>query len=179
VSAAVFFDRDGTLIKAPVVDGKPLSIHSPEELELEAGAEEACAALRDACFALVVVTNQPEIARGTQTLEGVGRINERLLELLPLDEIVVCPHDDGDGCMCRKPRPGMLVKAAERHGIDLAASFLVGDRWRDVEAGRRAGVTTVFLDREYSETVPVPVEPDVTVRNLSEATAWILARHGR
>ena len=169
---AVFLDRDGSLIWAPVVEGRPLSIRDPAELELEAGAEDACAALREAGFPLVVVTNQPEIARGTQTRAGVDRIHARLRELLPLDEIVVCPHDDADDCPCRKPKPGMLLDAAERHGLELAASFLVGDRWRDIEAGRRAGCRTVFLARGYSE--PVPERPDATVRNLAEATAWIL-----
>ena len=105
------------------------------------------------------------------------RINHRLRELLPLAEIVVCPHDDEDGCPCRKPKPGMLVGAAERHDLDLAASYMVGDRWRDVEAGRRAGCTSVFLNREYSETVPE--HPDVTVQTIGEAAAWILARENR
>jgi D-glycero-D-manno-heptose 1,7-bisphosphate phosphatase len=155
VSAAVFFDRDGTLIKAPVVDGKPLSIHSPEELELEAGAEEACAALRDACFALVVVTNQPEIARGTQTLEGVGRINERLLELLPLDEIVVCPHDDADGCMCRKPMPGLVRRAAELLGVPTAACVLIGDTRADVCAAYGAGAIGMLVPND--RTLPLEV----------------------
>ena len=90
---------------------------------------------------------------------------------LPLDEVVVCPHDDADGCACRKPKPGMLVEAAQRRGIDLAASFMVGDRWRDVEAGVRAGCRTVFLDRGYDER---SVQPDVSVSNLGEAAVWIL-----
>jgi D-glycero-D-manno-heptose 1,7-bisphosphate phosphatase len=172
---AVFLDRDGTLIRGPVIDGKPGSIHDVDELELEPGAAEACDELRAAGFPLVVVTNQPEMARGTQSVEGMERIHARLLQLLPLDEIVVCPHDDADDCPCRKPKPGMLVEAAARHGFDLAASYMVGDRWRDVEAGRRAGCTTVFLDRDYSETVPD--RPDATVRTIAEAADWILTRN--
>lgn len=171
---AVYFDRDGTLIRAPVVDGRPYSIRDAHELELENGAVDACRALLAAGFLLVVVTNQPEIARGTQTRASVDAIHARLRDALPLDEIVVCPHDYGDRCVCRKPLPGMLLDAAARLGIDLGASYLVGDRWRDVEAGDRAGCTTVFLDRKYSEAVPH--QPDTTVRTLGEATAWILAR---
>lgn len=174
---AVFFDRDGVLVRAKVVDGLPYSIRDVSELELEDGAADACRALRAAGFLLVVVTNQPEIARGTLTRAAVDRIHERLRSLLPLDEVLVCPHDDPDACDCRKPLPGMLLDASSRLGIDLARSFLVGDRWRDVEAGKRAGCTTVFLDREYSE--PVPERPDVTVRDLGEASAWILARGSR
>jgi D-glycero-D-manno-heptose 1,7-bisphosphate phosphatase len=174
---AVFLDRDGTLIRALVNDGLPGAVRDHEELELEPGAADACDALVARGFPLVAVTNQPEIARGTQSAAAVERINQRLRELLQLAEIVVCPHDDEDGCPCRKPKPGMLVDAAERHDLDLAASYMVGDRWRDVEAGRRAGCTTVFLNREYSETVPE--HPDVTVRTIGEAAAWILAQEKR
>ena len=175
--AAVFLDLDGVLVRAHVVDGRPNSIGRVEELELEDGAAEACTALRAAGFVLVVVTNQPEIARGTLGRKAVDEMHARLAELLPLDDIRVCPHDDADDCDCRKPKPGMLLDAAREHGIALERSFLVGDRWRDVEAGRRAGCTCIFLDREYSE--PMPIRPDVTVRELGEAVAWILARSGR
>lgn len=170
---AVFLDRDGVLVKARVVDGRPYAIHGVEELELEKDAREACDALATAGFALVVVTNQPEIARGTIARTDVDETHERLAALLPLDDIVTCPHDDGDGCACRKPRPGMLLEAASRLGLDLGASYVIGDRWRDVEAGRRAGCTSVFLNRGYSE--PVPDRPDVTVRELRDGVSWILA----
>jgi len=168
----VFLDRDGVLVKTRVVDGRPCAIRSVEELELEHGAREACDELQAAGFVLVVVTNQPEIARGTLSRSAVDVIHERLADLLPLDEIVTCPHDDADKCACRKPRPGMLFAAASHLGIDLDASYAIGDRWRDVEAGRRAGCTSVFLDRGYSE--PVPDRPDVTVRELRDGVAWIL-----
>jgi len=174
---AVFLDRDGVLVRAPVVDGRPRSISRVDQLELEEGAVEACATLRAARFVLVVVTNQPEIARGTLSRDAVDEIHARLSELLPVDEIRVCPHDDPNDCACRKPRPGMLLDAAREHGLALDRSFLVGDRWKDIEAGRRAGCTCVFLDREYSE--PMPVRPDAVVRDLGEAVAWILTRSGR
>ena len=171
---AVFLDRDGVLVRAPVVDGTPRSIRRVDDLELEDGALEACIALRDAGYLLVGVTNQPDVARGTLSRQALDEMHARLAELLPLDEIRVCPHDDADGCACRKPKPGMLLDAAREHDIALERSFLVGDRWRDVEAGRSAGCSCVFLDREYSE--PMPVRPDVAVRDLDEAVAWILAR---
>ena len=171
---AVFLDRDGVLVRAPVVDGRPHSIRRVEELELEDGAFAACAALRAAGFLLVVVTNQPEIARGNVSRAAVDTIHARLRELLPLDDVRVCPHDDADGCACRKPKPGLLLDAAREHGIELERSFMVGDRWKDIEAGRNAGCTTVFLNREYSEAMPD--HPDVTVRDLGEAVDWILAQ---
>lgn len=172
---AAFLDRDGVLVRTRVVDGLPVSIRDVTELELEPGAQEACRVLRARGFLLVVVTNQPDVARGMQTAAALDRIHGRLRDLLPLDEIVVCPHDDSDGCTCRKPQPGMLLAAAERLGIDLDASFMIGDRWRDIVAGRRATCTTVFLNREYSEAMVD--RPDVTVRDVGEATAWILGRH--
>jgi D-glycero-D-manno-heptose 1,7-bisphosphate phosphatase len=168
---AVFLDRDGVLNAAVVRGGVPYPPSDADEVEVLPGVEEACRSLREAGFELVVVTNQPDIARGTQTPEAVQRINQALLAALPLDAVMVCPHDDADGCACRKPKPGMLVEAARSRGIDLAASFMVGDRWRDVEAGVRAGCGTVFVDRGYDEP---SAHPDVSVSDLGEAAKWIL-----
>jgi D-glycero-D-manno-heptose 1,7-bisphosphate phosphatase len=168
---AVFLDRDGVLNAAVVRGGIPHPPGDVDEVEVLPGVKEACIRLREAGFELVVVTNQPDIARGAQTSEAVRRINDALLAVLPLDEVVVCPHDDADGCACRKPKPGMLIETAQRRGIDLPASFMVGDRWRDVEAGFRAGCRTVFVDRGYDER---PAQPDVSVSDLGEAAIWIL-----
>jgi D-glycero-D-manno-heptose 1,7-bisphosphate phosphatase len=169
----VFLDRDGVLNATASRDGVPYPPRSVDEVEILPGVEEACTRLRGAGFDLVVVTNQPDIARGIQTLEAVRRINDALLGALPLDEIVVCPHDDADECDCRKPKPGMLVAAAQRRAIDLSASFMVGDRWRDVAAGVRAGCRTLLIDRGYDER---SVQADVSVADLGEAAVWILER---
>jgi D-glycero-D-manno-heptose 1,7-bisphosphate phosphatase len=168
---AVFLDRDGVLNESFVRDGVPVPPWSLEEFRVLPGAAQACADLRQAGFVLVVVTNQPDIARGTQTRADVDRIHERLRSLVPLDEICVCPHDDCDACTCRKPRPGMLLGAAERLDLDLARSASVGDRWRDIEAARRAGVKAIHVECHYNE--PAPAGADVTVANLPEAAAWI------
>jgi D-glycero-D-manno-heptose 1,7-bisphosphate phosphatase len=169
---AVFLDRDGVLNRAHVVDGVPHPPDSVQQLELLPGVEEACRRLREAGLLLIVVTNQPDVARGTQTLQEVEALNRELGSRLPLDEIRVCPHDDADECECRKPAPGMLLDAARERGIDLERSVMVGDRWRDVEAGRRAGCKTVFIDWGYSERAPEA--PDLIVRQLDEAVPWIL-----
>ncbi len=168
---AVFLDRDGVLTQAFVRDGVPVPPRTMAEFRILPGVPEACVALRQAGFVLVVVTNQPDIARGTQTRAEVDRMHERLRSLLPVDEVVVCPHDDADACLCRKPQPGMLLAAAERLGLDLARSMSVGDRWRDVEAARRAGVTAIHVDRQYDE--PTPVGAQIAVADLPEAVAWI------
>jgi D-glycero-D-manno-heptose 1,7-bisphosphate phosphatase len=118
------------------------------------------------------VTNQPDVARGTRTRAAVEELHTALRDWLPLDAIYACYHDDADGCDCRKPRPGMLYAAAHAYALDLANSFLVGDRWRDIEAGRRAGCTTIFVDYQYDE--PERSQPDIRVRSLAEAANWIV-----
>jgi D-glycero-D-manno-heptose 1,7-bisphosphate phosphatase len=170
--SAVFLDRDGVLVESTVRDGVPQSARSLTELQILPGVAPACERLHAAGFVLVVVTNQPEVARGNLTAEAVEEMHRVLRERLPLDDVAVCFHDDADGCDCRKPQPGLLLAAAERWGVDLRISFLVGDRWRDVEAARRAGCRAIFVDRGYAETIAS--EPDATVRNLEEAAEWIL-----
>jgi D-glycero-D-manno-heptose 1,7-bisphosphate phosphatase len=170
--SAVFLDRDGVLVESTVRDGVPQSARSLAQLEILPGVARACERLRAAGFILVVVTNQPDVARGTLTADTVEEMHRALQQRLPLDEIAVCFHDDADGCDCRKPQPGLLLAAAERWRVDLASSFLVGDRWRDVEAAHRAGCRAIFVDRGYAESIAS--EPDATVRNLEEAAEWIL-----
>jgi len=169
---AIFLDRDGVLNDAVVRDGMPHPPFSLEELAVAHGAAEACTALRCAGFLLIVVSNQPDIARGTATREQVDAINDALRGALQLDDVLVCPHDDADGCVCRKPQPGLLIEGARRWGVDLSSSFMIGDRWRDIEAGRRAGCTTVFVDLGHAERRPE--RPDITVSRLTDAVPLIL-----
>jgi transaldolase len=168
----VFLDRDGVLNRAIVREGRPYPPATLEELEVLPEVPAALARLRAAGFLLVVVTNQPDVARGEQRREVVDATHARLLAELPLDAIEVC-FEDGDDAPRRKPNPGMLLDAARRLGIDLPRSFLVGDRWRDVEAGRRAGCTTLFVDRGYAESLRSA--PDHTVADLAEAADRILS----
>ena len=170
---AVFLDRDGVLNRALVRDGRPYPPAGVGELEVLPGVAEALAALRQAGYLLVVVTNQPDVARGTQPRAAVEAIHRELLARLPLDEVRCCFHDDADGCACRKPRPGLLQEAARDRHVDLAASFMVGDRWRDTEAGAAAGCRTIFIDHGYQERRPDRC--DARVASLAEAAAWILA----
>ena len=165
---AVFLDRDGVLTQVTVRDGHPYPPQSLNDLTIYADVDDSLSRLKKAGFALVVVTNQPDVARGTQSREAVEAMHAHLLATLPLDEIRVCYHDDADGCACRKPKPGLLT-AAPHH--DLPRSFIVGDRWRDVDAGRHAGCRTVFIDRGYAEQSSAP---DARVRSLTEAVDWIL-----
>ncbi|MEA2337114.1 MAG: D-glycero-D-manno-heptose 1,7-bisphosphate phosphatase [Thermoanaerobaculia bacterium] len=169
---AVFLDRDGVINRAVVRDGKPHPPDTIEELEVLDGVPEVLLKLRDAGFLLIVVTNQPDVARGTQTREVVESMHARLMAELAIDEIVACYHD-GDDCDCRKPEPGALLDAARRHGIDLERSFMIGDRWRDIEAGQRAGCRCLFIDYGYRERQPEGAF--VSVSSLAEAADVIVA----
>ena len=167
--AAVFLDRDGVLNRAIVRDGKPYPPGSAAEAEVLPGVEEALARLQAGGYALVVVTNQPDVGRGRQTRAEVEAIHAKLGARLPIDEFRVCYHVDADGCACRKPAPGLLLQAP---AYDLRRSIIVGDRWRDIEAGRQAGLrATVLIDYGYLER---QAEPDVRVTSLAAAADWIL-----
>ena len=176
VTRAVFLDRDGVINRAVIRGGKPYPPATPEELAVLDGVPEALARLRAARFLLLVVTNQPDVARGTQRREVVESMNARLLRELPLDQFFVC-YEDGPDCPRKKPNPGLLLEAAHRYGVDLRASYMVGDRWRDVEAGARAGCRTVLVDYGYDEKRS-QFPPDWTAASLSAAADWILAREG-
>jgi len=174
---AVFLDRDGVVNRAILREGKPYPPATLAELRVLAGVRDACRRLREAGFALILITNQPDIARGAIKAEHVAEINTRLQRYLELDDIQVCPHDDDARCACRKPRPGLLLDAARKWNIDLASSYIVGDRWRDVEAGHRAGCQAVFVDHGYRERRPDG--PYLRVRSLREAAQWIMQKmHG-
>ena len=125
---AAFLDRDGVLNDVRVVDGRPHPPDGVADTRLLPGVEQACRMLAAAGLALVVVTNQPDVARGTRDPGEIDAVNRWLADRLPLDTIRVCPHDDDDGCGCRKPLPGLILDAAADFGIDLARSVMVGDR---------------------------------------------------
>jgi D-glycero-D-manno-heptose 1,7-bisphosphate phosphatase len=171
---AVFVDRDGTLNVQMVRDGFPYPPQSVDEFRLFDGVPEACRALKAAGFALVVATNQPDVARGTQSKAAVEAMHAKLMELVPeIDRIEVC-YDAGRGepSRRRKPEPGMLLDAAADLGLDLKQSWMIGDRWRDIDCGKRAGVRTVFIDFGYAEKLDEL--PDFTVRSFREAAQRVL-----
>ena len=174
MTRAVYLDRDGVLNRAIVRAGKPYPPATPEELEILPGVPEALTSLRVAGFRLVVVTNQPDVGRGTTPLATIEAIHTRMAECLPLDAIEVCLHGGTEGCDCRKPRPGMLLRDGMTNGVDMARSFMVGDRWRDIDAGGAAGCRTILIEAGYDERAPAHT-PDHVCRSLAEAAGWILA----
>jgi D-sedoheptulose 7-phosphate isomerase len=170
---AVFLDRDGVLNEAVVREGKPYPPVDAASMQILPGTEEALVRLKGRGYLLLVVTNQPDVARGLQVRDTVEAMSHRLRTELPLDDVLTCFHDDPDDCDCRKPRPGLMKRAAQQYGIDLGQSFLIGDRWRDIDAGANAGCKTIWIDRGYRERPPASV-PDARVASLSEAVDWIL-----
>lgn len=168
---AAFLDRDGVINESIVRDGKPYAPTSLAGFKLLPGVEEALQSLRAAGYLNVVVTNQPDVATGKAKRADIDAIHAELKKL-PIDAVKVCFHGDAEQCPCRKPRAGLLLEAAEELGIDLAASFLVGDRWRDVGAAHAAGCTALFVDYRYEERRPDP--PYMEVKSLPEAAALII-----
>jgi D-glycero-D-manno-heptose 1,7-bisphosphate phosphatase len=173
---AVFLDRDGVLNRPVVREGLPFPPATPEEFELYPEVSEGCAQLKQAGLFLVVVTNQPDVGRGTQNRELVEAMHQELREAVPsLDAIEICFHagaSHGEPCDCRKPKPGMLLRAAANHAIDLRRSFFIGDRWRDVDCAHAAGCRAVFIDHGYNE--PLRQQPEFTVATFREAVAVVL-----
>ena len=176
---AVFLDRDGVLNSE--VEGPPR--RPPwrlEELRILPGVEQSLQRLAGAGFALLVVTNQPDIARGDVSFDVVSVIHRRLVEMLPLDDVYACPHSNEDGCHCRKPLPGLIELAKQAHGIDLADSWLIGDRWVDIAAAHAAGVRGILLEQERSWWAtsagkpPPALRPDATATSLCGAVDLIL-----
>ncbi len=172
MSRAVFIDRDGVIIRTDVLDGKPYAITRYEDLDILDGAPHAIDRLKTAGFKIIVVSNQPDVATGKVTRDVVEAINAELMGKLAIDEIKVC-YDSA--APCYKPKPGMLLEAAGEHDINLDRSIMVGDRWRDIGAGKAAGCMTVFIDRGYSEQAPE--NPDHVVGSLPEAADLILLRN--
>ncbi|HZP89133.1 MAG TPA: HAD family hydrolase [Burkholderiales bacterium] len=172
---AVFLDRDGVINRSIVRAGKPYPPATLAELELLPGVPDALRRLKAAGFDLIVVSNQPDVARGTTSRAAVEVMHAALRRDLPIDAFRVCYHDDDDHCSCRKPKPGLLRSAAYARGVALSESYMVGDRWRDVEAGRRAGCRTFFVDYAYDERRPERY--DYRVHSLAEAASIICALH--
>jgi len=148
---AIFLDRDGIINRAIVREGMPYPPVKPDEMELLPWTLRSFAKLQSAGYMLIGVTNQPDVARGKQSREEVEAMNAWIQERVPLQEILVCYHDDRDNCDCRKPKPGLILRAAARYSLNLLESWMVGDRWKDIAAGQAAGLKTIFVDYHYHE----------------------------
>ena len=175
MTRAVFVDRDGVLNATIVRHGRPHPPASAKDLRFLPGVRERLAELKQLEVLVVCVTNQPDVARRAVTRAAVDEINAQVRAEMPLDDLLVCYHDDSDQCDCRKPRPGLLLQAAARMGIELERSYLIGDRWKDVACGAAAGCTTVFVDYGYAESYEGPAPAHVS-GTAAEALDYVLSK---
>jgi D-glycero-D-manno-heptose 1,7-bisphosphate phosphatase len=175
VSREIFLDRDGVINRAVVRNRKPYPPDTLQDLEILQDVPEALNLLKESGFLLIVVTNKPDVGRGKQKQETVEEIRLFLKEQLPLDDIYVCWHGQDGECKCRKSLPGMLLQASEKYGVDFQQSYLIGDRWKDIEAGKTAGCKTIFLDYHYNELLRS--QPDFTATSTRKASEWIVTQN--
>ena len=171
---AVFLDRDGVINRPLIHDGLPYPPNSLDELEILPGVYESLRILGECGFLLIVVTNQPDVGRGIQKKQTVEKMHTFLLNKLPLDVIYVCWHGQDGECDCRKPLPGLLYQAEQDWHIDLKKSFMIGDRWRDIDTGFAAGCKTVFIDYKYDESLKY--QPDYIANSISDASEQIIQK---
>ncbi len=168
---AIFLDRDGVLNQTIFRNGKARAPYTIEEFSLYPGVEEAITLLKERQYLLIVVTNQPDVARGWVSREAVEMVNNKIRDLIHLDDIKICFHTEKDNCQCRKPRPGMLLEAKSQWNIDIANSYMIGDRFSDVEAGKSAGCMTILIGE--GDNVASEVKPDFQKMSLLEAAQMI------
>jgi D-glycero-D-manno-heptose 1,7-bisphosphate phosphatase len=169
---AIFLDRDGVLVVPEFRDGRSFAPRTIENFRLYEGAADNARRLKDAGYKLVVVTNQPDVGNGFVEKSIVEQMHRKLRDAVPIDAIEVCYHTNADNCDCRKPKPGMLLRAADRLGLDCRRSVMVGDRWIDMEAGKAAGCKNIFIDLNYRDRRPE--QPDFVVSSFNQATDVIL-----
>jgi D-glycero-D-manno-heptose 1,7-bisphosphate phosphatase len=173
MNKAIFLDRDGVLCDAIVTNYKPLSAHSLEDIHIEPKTIELCWKLKEEGFKLLCISNQPDIARGLLHPSTVEAQNEMIRHYCFLDDIMTCPHDNADNCFCRKPKPGMIFSLARKWNIDLSESYLVGDRWSDIDAGWNARIPAlIYIDRGYHDRQPPAIIK--RVHFFEEAVNYIL-----
>ncbi len=163
---AVFLDRDGVIVEAVTRPGEavPTPPFTLSEFKLVKDAEKAFVFFKKLPFLKILVTNQPDVAYGKVTYDDWKKMQSRVEEL-PFDDVLICHHTRFDNCLCRKPQPGLLFKAAKIWSIDLKNSYLIGDTEKDVLAGQAAGCRTILIDADYNQSI----SSDYRVKTLLEA----------
>jgi D-glycero-D-manno-heptose 1,7-bisphosphate phosphatase len=170
---AVFLDRDGVINRSVLVNGTPTAPNLLEDIEILSNVRDCITRLSMSNYTVVVITNQPDVARGTVTKNQIDMINGAICDLVGIKHSYICYHDESDNCTCRKQKPGNIFKAASDLNIDLRQSYMVGDRWRDIYAGQQAGCKCFFINYQYPEIAPK--KPYVEVKSLKDAVNLILA----
>lgn len=172
---ALFLDRDGTLNLPIMRDGVPYSPRTLKEVDFFPDIEIALKLFRDLDFVPIIITNQPDVARKLVTKEKALEINRYIQERLGIEHAFACFHDDLDLCLCRKPKPGLIHEAMNLLKIEIKRSYMIGDRWKDVEAAQSVGCPAYFIDSGYTEQMPI--EPYIRVSSVLEAAISVRNRH--
>ena len=165
---SIFLDRDGVINVPTIMDAKPYAPRRFDKFTFYEGIEDLLSYLSAKDFLLIVVTNQPDIGNELVKLEEVEKMHNLLCESLPVTEVMVCPHSQLDECNCRKPQPGMIKTAIAKYNIDVRQSWLIGDRWSDILAGKLTGLQTIFIDRHYSENLKQDIDPDHKIKSWNK-----------
>ena len=164
---AIFLDRDGTLNKAYIENGLPISPSSLNKFKIIKGVKKSINRLKKLNFLCILITNQPDVFRGKISKKTVVKMNSYIKKKIKLEDMFVCYHDNEHNCSCRKPKPGLLVKASKKWKIDLKKSFMIGDRWKDILAGKKVGCKTIFINNNYKNDKKV--KADFTFKSLLKA----------
>ena len=164
---AIFLDRDGTLNKVYIENGLPISPSSLNKFKIIKGVKKSINRLKKLNFLCILITNQPDVFRGKISKKTVVKMNSYIKKKIKLDDMFVCYHDNEHNCSCRKPKPGLLVKASKKWKIDLNKSFMIGDRWKDILAGKKVGCKTIFINNNYKNDKKV--KADFTFKSLLKA----------
>jgi len=173
VNKAVFIDRDGVINQSNVVNRKPFAPTHLNDFFILPGVREALQKFKEAHYKTVIVTNQPDLSTGKQTLYSLNQIHSYLKTQCDIDLIKVCGHINEDQCSCRKPKPGLILDASIELDIDLTQSYMIGDRWSDIMAGQKAGCKNSFyIDYEYNEKKPSGIF--TVVKSLKDCAGIIL-----
>jgi D-glycero-D-manno-heptose 1,7-bisphosphate phosphatase len=172
MNRAVFIDRDGIINKAIVVNRKPFSPVDIYEFKILPKAKKALKTFKKLNLMNIIITNQPDIKTGKQLSKDLDKIHNWMMINLDIDEILVCKHDDNDNCNCRKPKTGMIEQAVEKYQINISQSYLIGDRWKDIQCGQKAGCKeNFFVNYNYNETRPKM--PYIVVKSLYECSQYL------
>ncbi len=167
---AVFLDRDGVVNKLVVINGERTSPKSLDQFEIFPNLSQVLSKIREQ-YLIIIITNQPDIARKKLSVTELEKMHAKLREQIEIDDLYVCEHDDVDNCLCRKPKPGLIINAAKKWNIDLMNSIIVGDSWRDMLAGEKVGLTKYYVDpcKNDSHNNKIQFKYDHRVKNLKDA----------
>lgn len=163
---AIFLDRDGIINKVIIRNGKPSSPRRFEEFRFLPNVKKNLKIFKKMGFLNIIFTNQPDVSRGFLEIEELEKMHKLIAEKLPVDDIKFCPHDDSDNCPCRKPKPGLILQAVKKWSIDLKKSYVIGDSWKDMGAGRAASCQTIMIKRKYNKDLK---DYNFKVNSLKEA----------